>query len=153
MTTRRATRLGIAATALLLFWAGVAYQVSGPTAPEDYRRTMVQVAEATHDAAGTGALVARQQLAGQVFPTFADTAYDDASTALAGAARQLAAEPPPDPAGTAMRDRLAPLLRDTVKDLGDAATAEGDDQRRGAADRLDRHAADLSRLLKDWGAA
>ncbi|MEV8508847.1 hypothetical protein AB0368_29010 [Actinoplanes sp. NPDC051475] len=149
----RSARLSVAAAALLLFWAGVAYQVAQPTTPQDYRRTLVQVAQATHDAAGTGALVARQQTAGQVFPTFAATAYDDAAAALAGAAHKLAAEPPPDPASTAMRDRLAPLLRDTVKDLGDATTAAGDDERRAAAGRLERSAEELSGLLEEWGAA
>ncbi|MEV4641332.1 hypothetical protein AB0J80_28715 [Actinoplanes sp. NPDC049548] len=147
------TRLSIAATALLLFWAGVAYQVTKPADPGDYRRTLVQVAQATHDAAGTGSLVARQQLAGQVFGAFAATAYDDAATALAGAASDLAAEPPPDTAGAAMRDRLATLLHRTVKDLGDAATAGDDTARRGAADRLDRTAAELEGLLEQWGAA
>ena len=41
-------------TALVLLWAGFAYTVSRPARASDYRRTVLQVAEAAHDAARTG---------------------------------------------------------------------------------------------------
>ena len=153
MSTTRAARLAVAATAVLLFWAGVAHQISKPTQPGDYRRTLIQVAATTHDAAGTGALVARQQLSGLVFAPFAATAYDDAASALAGAAKKLTAQPPPDDATAAMRDQLAVLLQQAVTSLGDATTADGDVARRAGADRLDRVAEELDRLLQQWDAA
>ncbi|WIM93027.1 hypothetical protein ACTOB_004992 [Actinoplanes oblitus] len=146
-------RLGIAAAAVLLFWAGIAYRVTEPPTAGDYRRTLVQVAATTHDAASTTALTARQQLDDRIFATFATSAYDDARTALAGAAEKLAAKPPPDDRTAGMRDRLVPLLQRTTAEAGAAATADDDVARRTAAERLDRVADDLDDLLHEWGEA
>lgn len=54
-------RLMIAATAALLLWAGLAYQVSRPQDASGYQRVALQVAASAHDAAATGVLVGRQQ--------------------------------------------------------------------------------------------
>jgi hypothetical protein len=120
-----------------LMWAGFAYTATRPSDSDDYRRTAVQVAEAGHDAARTGWLAGRQQLAGQIFPPFANTSFSDATRALAGAAKEFVGEPPPDPQSTALRDELAPLLQETVRQLGYAAGAADDTELRRAVDALD----------------
>jgi len=76
-------RLTIALAGVLALWAGFAVRVSAPPDRSDYRRTAVQAAESAHDAAGTGALVARTQLDGHAFGTFIATAYDDAARTIA----------------------------------------------------------------------
>jgi hypothetical protein len=125
-------RLMIAAAAALLLWAGLAYQVSRPQDAAGYQRVALQVAASAHDAAATGVLVGRQQLHRHITAAFAATGYDDAMTAVAGAEQKLAAAVAPDGASAALRDRLAPLVQATARELSDAAGA-GDDATLGAA--------------------
>jgi hypothetical protein len=136
----------IAATAVVLFWAGFAYDVSRPADQHAYRRLLLQAAEAAHDAAQTGRLVGEQQLAGRLPALFATTAYDDAATALAGAQQKFASQGPPDETSAASRDRLAPLLQATVRALGDTAEAAGNAGRRAGVARL----GGLARQLDDF---
>ncbi|MBM0237408.1 hypothetical protein JNW88_10025 [Micromonospora sp. ATA32] len=89
-------RLMIAVVAVLLLWAGLAYQLSRPQDASGYLRTALQVAASAHDAAATGALVGRQQLDGHLTDAFATTAYDDTLRAVSGAQKKLAAALPPD---------------------------------------------------------
>lgn len=126
----------IAGAAVLLLWAGFAYDVSRPVDATAYRRTLLQVAEAAHDAAQTGRLVGEQELAGRVTAAFAATAFDDAATGLAGAQLKFASQGPPEPSSAAARDRLAPLLAATVTALGDTAEAADDAALRDGTGRL-----------------
>jgi hypothetical protein len=150
---RRFRKLPLVLAAIGLLWAGFAYTVSRPTTPADYRRTMLQVAEATHDAARTGWLTGRQQLADRTFAPFAATAYDDATRAASGASRQFAEEAPPDAAGRELRDRLGPLVGEVVRGLGDASaaddTAEGRAMLSDAVGGLDAAATGLEPLIEE----
>jgi hypothetical protein len=126
------------AVAPVLLWAGLAYVVTAPTSESDYHRTVVQVAEAAHDAARTGAMTGRQILAGQVFRPFATAAFDDSIKAMAGAQKQFAGEPPPpDERSRRWRDQLATLLLPAVMWLNDAAAAADDAALRASVERLD----------------
>jgi hypothetical protein len=71
-------RLAIAAAAVLLFWAGLAYNLTRPADASDYLRIALQAAASAHDGAGTGVLIGRQQLDQQVFGAFVVSAYEDA---------------------------------------------------------------------------
>jgi hypothetical protein len=141
-------RAAIGVTAVGLLWAGLAYTVSRPVDADGYLRTALQVAASAHDAAATGGLTARQQLDGKVFAAFTVAAYDDATKALAGAAKKLADQAPPDDASTRLRDRLAPLVQTTERDLGDAAEADDDDALRAAITGLDDVAGRLNDLIE-----
>jgi hypothetical protein len=142
-------RLAIAAAAVLLFWTGLAYNLSKPPDTSAYLRTALQVAASAHDGAATGVLIGRQQLDQQVFATFAVSAYADARQALAGAQKKLADTPPPDEESAGLRDRLAPVVQAAVHDLGDAARAS-DDARLGAAvDALSHDAQQLDALIEE----
>ena len=141
-------RLAIVAVAVLLLWAGFAVSVTAPPDRSDYRRTALQVAASAHDAAGTGALIAHQQLDGDVFGTFADAAYDDATRTLSGAATRLTGEPPPDDASAALRDGLLPLVQEAVRALGDAARATSRTALRAALGVLEDVAARLADLIE-----
>jgi len=143
----RRAHLVTVVTAMLLLWAGFAYQVSRPVDADGYRRTITQVVATTHDAASTAALTGHQQLAGQVFAAFATSAYDDAGKALAGAQKKLAGQPPPDDASARLRDRVAALMQATVQAFGDAATARSDEALRAAVAALDHLARNLGALL------
>jgi hypothetical protein len=134
---RRFGRLSLALAAIGLLWAGFAFTVSRPTTPADYRRSLLQVAEATHDAARAGWLTGREQLAGRTFAPFAATAFDDATRAASGASRQFAAEAPSDAATRALRDQLAPLVSEVVRRLADASAAPDEATLRDAVDGLD----------------
>jgi hypothetical protein len=79
---------------------------------------------------------------------WAVAAYDDATKALAGAAKKLADQAPPDDASTRLRDRLAPLVQTTERDLGDAAEADDDDALRAAITGLDGVAGRLNDLIE-----
>jgi hypothetical protein len=134
----------------VLLWAGFAYDVSRPADGKRYQRTMLQVAEAAHDADQTGRLTGEQQLAGQVTAAFAVTSYDDATKALAGAQQKFAGEGPPDDRSAALRDRLSPLLSASVIALGDTAQARDDDTRRDGVRRLDALAGELSAFVSAY---
>ncbi|MFI5890086.1 hypothetical protein ACIA5D_08185 [Actinoplanes sp. NPDC051513] len=130
-------RAAIAAVAVVLLWAGFAYDMSRPADGKQYRRTMLQVAEAAYDATQTGRLVGEQELAGNVTAAYAITAYDDATKALAGAQQKFAGEGPPDDRSAALRDQLSPLLSDAVLTLGDTAQARDDRALRDGVRKLD----------------
>src|SRR6266542_426053 len=117
---RPVAKLTIVLVALGLLWGEVAYSCSRPPDSEDYHRTVVQVADSAHNATRTGWLTGRQELAGQVFDTFASAAFDDATKALAGASKQFAEQGPPDERSAALRDELSPLVEDAVRWLGSA---------------------------------
>ncbi|MCW3819313.1 hypothetical protein ONA91_33215 [Micromonospora sp. DR5-3] len=142
-------RLIIAATALLGLWAGLAYQVSQPPAASGYARTVLQVAASAHDAATTGVLVARQQLRDHLTDAYTTTAYDDAVRAVAGAQQKLATAVAPDDASAALRDRLVPLVQDTVRDLSDAAAARDETTLGHAIDALGRTSRQLNDLVAE----
>jgi hypothetical protein len=150
---RRFGRLSLILAAIGLLWAGFAYTVSRPTTPADYRRTLLQVAEATHDAARTGWLTGREQLAGRSTAPFTATGFDDATRAAAGASRQFAEEAPPDAATRKLRDQVSPLVSEVVNRLADAsaadATPEGTALLREAVDRLDKAAGDLEPVIEE----
>jgi hypothetical protein len=142
-------RLIIAATALLGLWAGLAYQVSQPPDVSGYLRTVLQVATSAHDAAATGVLVGRQQLRGQLTDAFATAAYDDAVRAVAGAQQKLATAVAPDDASAALRERLVPLVQDTVRHLSDATAARDDAALGHATDALEQTAGQLNDLVEE----
>jgi hypothetical protein len=146
-------RLAIAAAALFALWAGFAVYLARPDDASDYRRTAVQVTQSAHDAAGTGALIARQQLEDRIFDSFATSAYQDATKAVAGAAKKLAGHPPPDRDSVRLRNRIAGLVQATADDLGDAVRARQAAALRAAAGDLERDARRLERLLTELGAA
>jgi hypothetical protein len=153
MTAMLRHRSAIAAVALLALWAGFAFDLSRPADATDYRRTAVQVAQSAHDAASTAALIARQQLQGRVFGTFATSAYQDAAEAAAGAAKKITGHPPPDRDAARLRDRIAGLVQATVRDLGAAVRATDAAALRAAAAGLERSAQALRALLTELGAA
>jgi hypothetical protein len=139
-------KLTVILAAVGLLWLGLAYDLTRPPDERGYRRTLVQVAESAHDAARTGWLTGREQLAGHVFGPFATTAFDDAQQAAAGASKQFSEQAPAGTTGRRLRDELRPLVQDTVRLLGDAAAASDDAALRAAvdglaavADRLDRY--------------
>jgi hypothetical protein len=142
-------RLMIAVVAVLLLWAGLAYQLSRPQDASGYLRTALQVAASAHDAAATGALVGRQQLDGHLTDAFATTAYDDTLRAVSGAQKKLAAALPPDDPSTSLRDRLAPLVQATAWDLSKAATASDEEALRDAVDALDDTTQQLNDLMEE----
>jgi hypothetical protein len=132
----RSARITVA-LGLALLWLGYAVHSVQPATYADYHRTALQVAESAHDAVTSGVLAGRQELAGQVFAAFSETAFEDATRALAGAAKQFAEDPPPpDPPSRALRDTLAPLLSRATVALGDAAQAPGDAALRRAVNQL-----------------
>ncbi|WP_433362607.1 hypothetical protein ACQPZX_30625 [Actinoplanes sp. CA-142083] len=140
-------RAVIAGTAVALLWAGFAYNVSRPADAKQYQRTMLQVAEAAHDATQTGRLVGEQELAGNVTGAYAITAFGDATKALAGAQQKFAGEGPPDDRSAALRDQLSPLLSEAVLTLGDTAQAGDDKALRDGVRRLDVLAGKLSAFV------
>ncbi|WP_067509453.1 hypothetical protein [Actinoplanes sp. TFC3] len=129
-------RIAVTITALVLLWAGFAYNLSRPVNYQGFHRTMLQVAETVHDATQTGRLAAQQQLAGQVIAPFTRTVFDDATRALAGAEKKFAGQAPPDARSAALRDQLAPLLATAVTTLADTAQAGDDQALRTGADQL-----------------
>jgi hypothetical protein len=133
---RRSGKISLVLAAVVLLWAGLAYDLTRPSDRRDYHRTVVQVAEAAHDGVRTGWLVGRQRLAGQVFGTFGDAAFGDATDAVAGASRQFAQAAPPDGQSARLGDQLRPLLQDAVRLLADAARATDDNDLRAAVDGL-----------------
>jgi acyl-CoA reductase-like NAD-dependent aldehyde dehydrogenase len=134
--------------ALLLLWAGFAFDVTRPADQRDYRRTVVQVAESTHDGVRTGWLIGREQLAGRVFGTYVTATFDDAEKAVAGASKQFAAEAPPDKVSTRLRDELSPLVQSATRLLGDASEAADDNALREAVDALDKLADQLDAFVE-----
>jgi hypothetical protein len=142
-------RPAIAAAAVLLFWAGLAYNLSKPPDASDYLRTALQVAASAHDGAATGVLIGHQQLDQQVFAAFAVSAYEDAGQTLAGAQKKLADTPPPDEESAGLRDRLAPVVLAAVHDLGDAAQASDDGALRTAVDALSHDAQQLDTFIEE----
>lgn len=141
----------IAASAIVIMWAGLAYQIARPADPGSYHRTLLQVAETAHDATQTGRLVGRQELAGRVTVLFARTAFDDSARALAGAQKKFAGQGPPDTDSAALRDRLSPLLADSVRALGDTAEAGDDAALRSGVDRLGVLAGRLDAFITAYG--
>jgi phage gp29-like protein len=139
----------IAATALLGLWAGLAYQVSRPQDPSNYLRTVLQVATSGHDAAATGVLAGRQELRQRVTAAFAATAYDDAMKAAAGAQKSLADSVAPDATSAALRDRLAPLVQTTARELSAAAGANDDATLANAVVALEGTAQQLNKLIEE----
>jgi hypothetical protein len=148
MTVRRVL---ISLGAVLALWAGFAATVTGPPDRSDYRRTAVQAAGSARDAAGPGALVARTQLDGDAFGTFADTAYEDATRTLAGAAKQIAEQTPPDDASAQLRDKVLPLVQEAVRALGDASRAANETALRSALAALDDVADRLADIVDEYG--
>ena len=144
-------RLTIALAGVLALWAGFAVRVSAPPDRSDYRRTAVQAAGSAHDAAGTGALVARTQLDGHAFGTFIATAYDDAARTLSGAAKQIAEQAPPDDASARLRDEVLPLVQEAVRALGDASRASTEGALRAALAALDDVAGKLGDIVDQYG--
>jgi hypothetical protein len=132
----RRGRIAVAGAAVVLLWAGLAYNVSRPVEPGAYRRTLLQVAASAHDATSTGKLIAEQVLDGRVTSPFATAAFGDAGKALAGAQKKFAGQPPPDDASAGLRDQLAPLLAAATPALGDTARATEDVALRSGADKL-----------------
>jgi hypothetical protein len=143
-------RTWIAATAVVLLWAGFAVDQSRPPDRTDYHRTVRQVTGTAHDAAATGALIGRQQLDGRVFGPFAASAYRDATRAIGSARRRLTEQAPPDEGSAAQRDRLSPVLNAAADHLGDAASAGDDADLRAAVASLEQDARQLATLRRAW---
>ncbi|PSK65490.1 hypothetical protein B0E53_02547 [Micromonospora sp. MH33] len=146
---KRVQRLMIAVAALLVLWAGLAYEVSRPQDASGYLRTVLQVAGSAHDAAATGVLVAREQRRQHLTATYAVSAYDDAMKAVAGAQKKLGTEAAPDDASRALRDRLAPLVEAAARALSDAASARDDSALGHAGAALQAAAQQLNELIED----
>lgn len=145
MSTNR--RIAVAAAAVAVFWAGLAFNLTRTPDYDAYHRTLLQVAESAHDATQTGRLTAEQQLTGRVSTAFARTAFDDAGQALAGAQKKFTTQGPPDPRSVALRDRLAPLLSAAVTALGNTAEADDDSTLRAGAAQLDALAQQLDDFI------
>ncbi len=143
--------MAVAAGAVTILWAGLAYDVARPADYRDYSRTMVQVAESAHDAAQTGRLVAQEQLAGRLTGLYSVAAYDDAAKGLAGAQKKFAAQGPPDKASAELRDRLSPLLAGTVEALGDTAEAGDDRTREIGVEKLGGLASQFQDFIEAYG--
>ncbi|MEV6350086.1 hypothetical protein [Actinoplanes sp. NPDC051851] len=141
----------IATVAVVLSWAGVAYDVSRPTDYRRYVRTMVQVAESGHDAAQTGRLIAQQQVDGRITAAFGTAAYDDAAKGLAGAQKKFAGEGLPDERSQRLRDELSPLLTGTVVALGDTVEASDDRAREAGSAKLGEFASSLEDFIEAYG--
>jgi hypothetical protein len=120
---RTSVRTVTAISAVALFWAGLAYDLSRPADYRAYHRTVLQVAAAAYDAAQTGRLIGEQVLADKATKPYATTTFDDAIKALAGAQKQFASQPPPDERSRRLRDEIGPLLAREVAALGDTAEA------------------------------
>ena len=146
----RRARVVVAGAAVLVLWAGFAYNVTKPDDYRAYERTMVQVAGSAHDAAQTGRLTGEQELAGNLTMVFARTSFDDASRALAGAQHKFAGQGPPDDRSVALRDRLGPLLAALVVALGDTAEAPDDATLRAGVRRLTELAGELDDFLSAY---
>jgi hypothetical protein len=144
-------RIAVAAAAVAVFWAGLAFNLTRTPDYDAYHRTLLQVAESAHDATQTGRLVAQEQLGGRVNGAFASAAFGDAAKALAGAQRKFAGQGPPDARSAALRDGLSPLLSQAVIALGDAAEAAGDTRLKAASDRLDQLAGQLRAFITAHG--
>src|SRR4051794_1085883 len=87
---RTSVRTVTAISAVALFWAGLAYDLSRPADYRAYHRTVLQVAAVAYDAAQTGRLIGEQVLADKATKPYATTTFDDAIKALAGAQKQFA---------------------------------------------------------------
>ena len=145
---RRFGKLWLIAAALLLLWAGFAYDVTRPADAKAYRRTAVQVAESLHDGVRTGWLVGRAELDGRVVGTYTQAAFGDATDGVAGASKQFATEAPPDAASATLRDQLSPLVSAAARDLADAQQAGDDARLRAAVAALDRLADRLDDFIE-----
>jgi hypothetical protein len=145
---RRFGKAWLILAALVLFWAGFAYDATRPPDPKSYHRTVVQVAEATYNGVRTGWLTGREELAGHLFSTYSDAAFGDATKAVSGAAKQFAGEAPPDQASARLRDQLSPMVLEAMRQLGDAAQAENDAALRKAVDGLDALAEQLDAFVE-----
>jgi acyl-CoA reductase-like NAD-dependent aldehyde dehydrogenase len=140
--------LWLVLVALVLLWAGLAYDLSRPSDQSTYHRAVVQVAESAHDGVRTGWLVGREELSGRVFGTFVTATFDDAEKAVAGASKQFAGEAPPDEASTRLRDQLSPMLQSAARLLGDASQASDDNALREAVDALGKLADQLDAFVE-----
>lgn len=132
----RHSRAAIAGSAVALFWAGLAYDLTRPADYRAYHRTILQVAATAHDAAETGRLTGELLLSGRATEPYARAAFDDATRALAGAQRKFASQPPPDERSGRLRDQVSPLLAREVTALGDTAGATGDTDLKDGVRRL-----------------
>jgi hypothetical protein len=142
---KAARRVGVGVV-IALAWVGLAY-CAGPTDAHGYRRTAVEMAQASVNAVRTAALVGVADHNGKLVDPYFSVLIGRSAGAVAGAQDELAAESPPDDATRALRDELTPMLVEAAKAIGDLelATAGGDDaqidgvvaQLRQVGDRLD----------------
>ncbi|UQU67807.1 hypothetical protein COUCH_16685 [Couchioplanes caeruleus] len=143
---RTGWKIAVVAAVAVLFWAGLAVQLSRPGDYRAYHRTVLQVAQGAHDAAQTAKLTAQLRAGHRTTAAFTGAAFDDAAKALAGVQKQFAGQAPPDERAAGLRDRLGPLLARETAALGDVMRATDDAALRSGARALD----DLARQLDDF---
>ncbi|MEV4701837.1 hypothetical protein [Actinoplanes sp. NPDC049316] len=143
---RTSRKLAVVAAVAVVFWAGLAVQLSRADDFRAYHRTVVQVAQGAHDAAQTAKLTAQIKAGHRATAAFTQAAFDDAAKALAGAQKQFAGQAPPGERGARLRDRLAPLLARETTAFGDVLRAGDDAALRAGARELD----DVARQLNDF---
>jgi hypothetical protein len=148
MESSTRTRAALAAAAVVLLWAGFAYDVSRPADAKHYARVLTQAAESAHDATRTAALIGQLKLAGKITGPFATAAFGDAAKGLAGAEQKFATDGPPDPASATRRDQLGRLLGSAVTALGDTTEAADDSRLRDGVHRLTEVAGGLDDFVE-----
>jgi hypothetical protein len=148
---RTSRKIAVVATVAVLFWAGLAVELSRPEDFRAYHRTLLQVAQGAHDAAQTAKLTAQLEAGDRAGSAFTQAAFDDAAKALAGVQKQFAGQAPPDDRGARLRDRLAPLLARETTLLGDVMRAEDDAALRTGAQKLEVLAGQLNDFITGAG--
>jgi hypothetical protein len=132
-------RKWVVVATLAAAWAWLVVTTLQPPDFQDYRKTAVQAAEASHDALRTAALTVDASLAHHTFDTYLATMLDDCVGSASSALGQFNEEPPADERSAALRDEVAPLLAEAASRLGevDRAAGAGDEARlRAAAEPL-----------------
>jgi len=123
-------RKGIIAVAavvvLLLGWLG--FSSTRPPDFHDYRKLAVESADSAYGAVRTASLAVTASLEHKAPGPYLSVMLDGCVRDASGAIGQFAQLPPPDAGTAAMRDELAPLLAEAVRQTGDV---------RAAADRAD----------------
>ncbi|WP_199512532.1 hypothetical protein [Nucisporomicrobium flavum] len=150
---RAGRKIAVVAAVAVLFWTGLAVELSRPGDFRAYHRAVLQVAQGAHDAAQTAKLAARLKAAHRTTPAFTAAAFDDAAKALAGAQKQFAGQAPPDERSARLRDRLGPLLAREITLLGDVMRADDDTALRFGARALDGLARQLDDFITGEGRA
>jgi hypothetical protein len=147
--TRRRAGTALLAVLIVAGWLLLALG-SGPAGPHEYRTAARQAASGALSGVRTVVLAGRAKLGGKVLDPYLSVLFDNATEMARTTQSNLAGKSPPDDATRAIRDELAPLLADAVRDIGDvvlAADASDDTALVKAVDALARLGDQLSGFL------